>query len=207
MISNFFEVPICDHKHWYRKLRYHKNESSMAKRGNELMIPDELVMNKIYIIRGKKVMLDEDLAELYQVETKRLNEQVRRNIDRFPDDFMFRLTKKEFENLKSQIATSSWGGRRKLPLAFTEQGVSMLSGVLNSETAIRVHIQIIRVFGRMRELLLTHKDILLQLEKIEKKLAGHDEDITLIFQYLKQLLNPPQTPRRKIGFKRKDEEE
>ena len=179
----------------------------MAKRGNELMIPDELVMNKIYIIRGKKVMLDEDLAELYQVKTKRLNEQVRRNIDRFPDDFMFRLTKKEFENLKSQIATSSWGGRRKLPLAFTEQGVSMLSGVLNSETAIRVHIQIIRIFTRMREMIMTHKDILLQLEKMEKKLAGHDEDITLIFQYLKQLLNPPQPPRRKIGFKRKEEEE
>ena len=178
----------------------------MSKTGKELMIPDELVMNKIYIIRGKKVMLDEDLAELYQVETKRLNEQVRRNIDRFPDDFMFRLTKKELENLKSQFATSSWGGRRKLPLAFTEQGVSMLSGVLNSETAIRVHIQIIRIFTRMREMIMTHKDILLQLEKIEKKLAGHDEDITLIFQYLKQLLNPPQPPRRKIGFKRKDEE-
>ena len=89
------------------------------------MIPDELVMNKIYIIRGKKVMLDEDLAELYQVETKRLNEQVRRNIDRFPDDFMFRLTKKEFENLKSQIATSSWGGRRKLPLAWKNAGTSI----------------------------------------------------------------------------------
>jgi len=188
-------------------LRYRKNERSMAKRSNELMIPDELVMNKIYIIRGKKVMLDEDLAELYQVETKRLNEQVRRNNDRFPDDFMFKLTKKEFENLKSQIATSSWGGRRKLPLAFTEQGVSMLSGVLNSETAIRVHIQIIRIFTRMREMIMTHKDILLQLEKMEKKLAGHDEDITLIFQYLKQLLNPPQPPRRKIGFKRKEEEE
>jgi len=179
----------------------------MARTNKELMIPDELVMNKIYIIRGKKVMLDEDLAELYQVETKRLNEQVRRNNDRFPDDFMFKLTKKEFENLKSQIATSSWGGRRKLPLAFTEQGVSMLSGVLNSETAIRVHIQIIRIFTRMREMIMTHKDILLQLEKMEKKLAGHDEDITLIFQYLKQLLNPPQPPRRKIGFKRKEEEE
>ena len=109
--------------------------------------------------------------------------------------------------MKSQIATSSWGGRRKLPLAFTEQGVSMLSGVLNSETAIRVHIQIIRIFTRMREMIMTHKDILLQLEKMEKKLAGHDEDITLIFQYLKQLLNPPQPPRRKIGFKRKEEEE
>jgi len=151
-------------------------------------------------------MLDKDLAELYNVATRDLNKAVKRNLKRFPDDFMFRLTKKEFENLKSQIATSSWGGRRNLPLAFTEQGVSMLSGVLNSETAIGVHIQIIRVFGRMRELLLTHKDILLQLEKIEKKLAGHDEDITLIFGYLKQLLNPPQPPRRKIGFKRKDEE-
>ena len=93
-----------------------------------------------------------------------------------------------------------------LPMAFTEQGVSMLSGVLNSETAIRVHVQIIRVFAKMRELLLTHKDILLQLEKIEKKLAGHDEDIQLIFQYLKKLLNPPHPPRRKIGFRRKDEE-
>ena len=116
------------------------------------------------------------------------------------------MTRKEFETLKSQFATSSWGGRRKLPSAFTEQGVSMLSGVLNSETAIRVHIQIIRIFGKMRELLLTHKDILLQLEKIEKKLAGHDEDITLIFGYLKQLLNTPQPPRRKIGFKREDEQ-
>src|SRR6185503_17001467 len=194
--SNFTDLPIWNVKPL----------KNMSKTGKELMIPDELVMNKIYIIRGKKVMLDEDLAELYQVETKRLNEQVRRNIDRFPDDFMFRLTKKELENLKSQFATSSWGGRRKLPLAFTEQGVSMLSGVLNSETAIRVHIQIIRIFTRMREMIMTHKDILLQLEKIEKKLAGHDEDITLIFQYLKQLLNPPQPPRRKIGFKRKDEE-
>ena len=155
----------------------------MAKASKALMIPDELVMDKIYLIRGQKVMLDEDLAELYQVETKRLNEQVGRNIERFPDDFMFRLTKGEFENLKSQFATSSWGGRRKVPLAFTEQGVAMLSGVLNSETAIRVHIQIIRVFAKMREMLLTHKDILLQLEKIEKKLTGHDENIALIFEY------------------------
>jgi len=178
----------------------------MAKATKALLIPDELVMNKIYLIRGQKVMLDEDLAELYQVETKRLNEQVSRNIDRFPDDFMFSLKKREFENLKSQIATSSWGGRRKLPRAFTEQGVSMLSGVLNSETAIRVHIQIIRVFAKMKELLLTHKDILLQLEKIEKKLTGHDEDIQLVFQYLKQLLNPSQPPRSKIGFRRKGEE-
>ena len=152
-------------------------------------------------------MLDRHLAEMYGVPTKALNLAVKRNSKRFPSDFMFQLTVQEFNNLKFQIGRSSWGGRRKLPLAFTEQGVSMLSGVLNSETAIRVHIQIIRIFTRMREMIMTHKDILLQLEKMEKKLAGHDEDITLIFQYLKQLLNPPQPPRRKIGFKRKEEEE
>ncbi len=178
----------------------------MAKTIKAILIPDEVVINKIYLLRKQKVMLDEDLAELYQVETKRLNEQVKRNIQRFPEDFMFQLTAQEFENLKSQFATSSWGGRRKLPYAFTEQGVAMLSSVLNSETAIRVNIQIIRVFTKMRELLLTHKDILLQLEKIEKKLTSHDEDIALIFEYLKQLLHPPQTPRRKIGFRRNDEE-
>jgi len=181
----------------------------MAKTAKELMIPDELVMNKIYLIRGQKVMLDEDLAELYGVENKRLKEAVRRNIDRFPDDFMFELTPAEFESLRTQFATLKTGRgqhTKYTPFVFTEQGVSMLSGVLNSETAIRVHIQIIRVFAKMRELLLTHKDILLQLEKIEKKLTGHDEDIQLIFQYLKQLLNPPQPPRRKIGFRRKNEE-
>ena len=177
----------------------------MAKATKALLIPDEIVMNKIYLIRGQKVMLDRDLAELYGVETKVLNQAVKRNNERFPEDFMFQLTAAEFENLKSQFVTSRWGGVRKMPFAFTEQGVSMLSGVLKSETAIRVHIQIIRVFAKMKELLLTHKDILLQLEKIEKKLAGHDEDIKLIFQYLKQLLNPVQPPRRKIGFRRKNE--
>jgi ORF6N domain len=111
----------------------------MAKSKGSVMIPDELLMNKIYFIRGQKVMLDRDLAELYGVETRRLNEQVKRNILRFPSDFMFQLTKKELENLMSQSATSSWGGIRKLPLAFTEQGVAMLSSVLNSETAIRVN--------------------------------------------------------------------
>ena len=170
-------------------------------------IPDEIVMNKIILIRGQKVMLDRDLATLYGVTTGNLNKAVSRNIDRFPDDFMFTLTKGEMNNLMFQNGISSWGGTRKLPRAFTEQGVAMLSGVLNSETAIRVHIQIIRVFAKMRELLLTHKDILLQLEKIEKKLTGHDEDIALIFEYLKKLLNPPQPPRQKIGFKRKEEEE
>ena len=173
------------------------------------MIPDELVMNKIYLVREQKVMLDRDLAELYGVETKRLKEAIRRNIVRFPYDFMFELTQEEFESLRSQIASSKIGrgGARYLPMAFTEQGVAMLSSVLKSEIAISVNIQIIRIFTRMREIIMTHKNILLQLEKIEKKLAGHDNDITPIFQYLKQLLHPPQQTRRKIGFKRNNEEE
>ena len=182
----------------------------MAKAGKELMIQDELVINKIYLIREQKVMLDRHLAELYDVETKVLNQAVRRNSERFPKDFMFQLTKKEWESIRSQFVTLE-AGRGKypkyLPYVFTEQGVAMLSSVLKSETAIRVNIQIIRVFTKMRELLLTHKDILLQLQKIEKKLTGHDQDIQLIFQYLKQLLNPPQLPRNKIGFRRKDEKE
>jgi hypothetical protein len=175
----------------------------VSKAARPLMITDELVTNKIHLIREQKVMLDRDLAELYQVETRTLNQAVRRNIDRFPADFMFQLTEKEFQEWKSQIVTSKSErmSLRKRPLAFTEQGVAMLSSVLNSETAIRVNIQIIRVFTRMRQILLTHKDILLQLEKMERKLTGHDEDIQLIFKYLKQLLNPPQQPRKRIGFK------
>lgn len=172
-----------------------------------MTIPDGLVMNKIYLVRGQKVMLDMDLAALYAVETKQLKRQVKRNRDRFPEDFMFELSTEELKNLRSQIGTSNWGGIRYAPYAFTEQGVAMLSSVLNSETAIHVNIQIIRVFTKMRELLLTHKDILLQLEKMEKKLTGHDEDITLIFKYLKQLLHPPQPVRNKVGFRRKDEKE
>jgi hypothetical protein len=181
----------------------------MAKstKEKESVIPDELVISKIYLIRGQKVMLDRDLAELYGVTTSNLNKAVSRNIDRFPGDFMFTLTKEEMKNLIFQNGIPSWGGTRKLPKAFTEQGMSMLSGVLRSKIAVRVHIQIIRVFAKMKEMLFTHKDILLQLEKIEKKLSGHDEDIALIFEYLKKLLHPPQTPRQKIGFKRKNEEE
>ena len=193
----------------------------MTRTSKTLMIPDELVMNKIYLVRAQKVMIDFDLAELYGVETRSLNQAVKRNDSRFPADFMFRLSKKEWESLRSQIVISSGEsnssqfvmsskkhrGNVYLPYAFTEQGVAMLSSVLKSETAIRVNIQIIRIFTRMREIIMTHKDILLQLEKIEKKLAGHDEDITLIFHYLKQLLTPPQPARRKIGFKRRDEEE
>jgi len=179
----------------------------MPKSAKMPIIPDELLINKIYLIRGQKVMLDSDLSTLYQVETRRLNEQVNRNKERFPEDFMFQLTGDEYDNLISQIATSSWGGRRKLPYVFTEQGVAMLSSVLNSPTAISVNIQIIRVFTKMRALLMTHKDILLQLEKIEKKMGSHDEQIALIFGYLKKLLTPLQPPRQRIGFRRKDEKD
>ena len=133
-------------------------------------VNEEYLISKIYYIRNQKVMLDEDLAELYGVETKRLNEQVKRNINRFPGDFMFQLTENEFINLKAQFATSRWGGRRKLPYAFSEHGVLMLSGVLNSETAIQVNIKIMRVYVKLRSVLMEHKDILIKLEMLEKNL-------------------------------------
>jgi hypothetical protein len=150
-------------------------------------------------------MLDEDLAELYEVPTKRLNEQVKRNMGRFPEDFMFQLTENEFEILRSQNATSSWGGRRVPPYAFTEHGVLMLSSVLSSERAIKVNIQIMRIYTKMREMLSTHADILLKLEQLERKVDGYDEDIQLIFMHLKRLIDPPQEPRPRIGFRRHGE--
>ena len=171
---------------------------------NRIIIPDETIISKIYLIRGQKVMLDSELAELYGVETKRLNEQTKRNLDRFPDDFMFQLKPEEFENLKSQSATSSWGGKRKLPYAFTEYGVLMLSGVLNSPTAIQVNIRIMRVYAKLREMVLTHKDILLKLEQLEHTVSQNSSDIEIIFSALKQLLNPKQPPRQRIGFKVND---
>ena len=174
----------------------------------KMVVPEEVLISKIFHIRGHNVMLDEDLADLYEVETKQLKRQVRRNIDRFPDDFMFELTREEFENLRSQIGTSSWGGARYMPMAFTEQGVAMLSSVLNSARAIKVNIQIIRIFTRMREALLNYKDLFLKLEQLEKKVGGHDEDIQLVFAYLKKLLpTPEQTERRRIGFRRQNDEQ
>ena len=173
----------------------------MAKKIQALRIVEEKIVNKIYFIRGMKVMLDFELSELYETETKQLKRQVRRNIERFPDDFMFELTLEEFSDLRSQFGTSSWGGSRYTPMAFTEQGVAMLSSVLNSSTAIKVNIQIIRVFTRMKEMLLTNKDILLKLEQLENKVSQHDENIQMIFEALKQLINPPQEPRKRIGFK------
>jgi hypothetical protein len=148
-------------------------------------------------------MLDKDLAELYQVSTGRLNEGVKRNINRFPIDFMFQLTEYEFKNLISQIAISSWGGRRNLPYVFTEYGVLMLSSVLKSEIAIYVNIQIMRVYTRMRKLILTNQEILLKLEQLEKQSWQNKVDIQVVFDYLKQLLIPvEQFNRRRIGFKR-----
>jgi phage regulator Rha-like protein len=172
----------------------------------DLAISDEAVISKIYLIRGYKVILDRDLAELYDVSTGNLNKAVKRNLLRFPKDFMFQLSEKEFKDLIFQNGTSSWGGTRKLPYAFTEQGVAMLSSVLNSERAVLMNIHIIRVFTRMREMLSTHKDVLLKLEQLERKVVRQDDDIKLIFDYLKELLNPKMEPLRKIGFKRKGED-
>ena len=179
----------------------------MAKAKMRLRIADEIIINKIYLVRNQKVMLDRELAELYGVETKHLKQAVRRNIRRFPKDFMFQMTKIEFKNWRSQNVTSNSDklGLRYAPFCFTEQGVTMLSCILNSKRAIAVNIQVIRIFTRMKEMLLTHKDILLQLEKIEQRLTGHDEQIELIFGYLKQLLHPPQSPRERIGFRRNNE--
>ena len=165
-------------------------------------LPEEVLLQKIYLIHGIKVMLDSDLAELYGVETKRLNEQVKRNPSRFPHDFMFQLTQEQWENLKSQTATSRWGGRRSLPFVFTEQGVAMLSSVLGSEVAIQVNIQIIRAFTRMREMLLTHKELLLEMEEIRKRVRGQDEKIEMVFNYLRQFIQEQSTPRTRIGYKK-----
>ncbi len=175
----------------------------MAKKELQVLVVEQKILNKIYAIRGEKMMLDQDLAEMYGVETKQLKRQVKRNIDRFPKDFMFQLSEKEFENLRSQIGTSRWGGTRFMPMAFTEQGVAMLSSVLNSKTAIEVNIRIIRVFTKLREYALTNKDILIQLSRLEKEVKGNSKDIENIFIVLKELIEKHSTPkpRNKIGFK------
>lgn len=170
-------------------------------------IPDEVVMNKIYLIRGHKVMLDRDLAELYGVKAIRLREQVKRNQNRFPVNFMFQLDEKEVDGMVSQNAIPSrrhLGG--SLPNAFTEHGVLMLANVLKSEQAIIMSIRIIEIFVKLRETLLTHKDILLKLEQLERKAVKHDGEIKLIFKYLKELLSPKPEPMRKIGFKQKGDD-
>lgn len=171
-----------------------------------LVIPDEIVMNQIYYIRDQKVMLDKELAELYQVATGVLNQAVARNIKRFPSDFMFQLTEQEWSNLKSQIVTSSWGGRRSLPYAFTEQGVAMLSGILNSDRAIAVNIQIMRIFIRIRQMFIDNTELRLEVEKIKGKLDNQDKNMEIVFRYLDELIelkNNPK-PRKRIGFKSDD---
>jgi len=177
---------------------------------NKSLIPDEVVLTKIYLIRNQKVMLDRDLAELYGVETKYLKRQVKRNIKRFPEDFMFELTIDELAEWRSQFVTSKSDkmGLRYSPYAFTEQGVAMLSGVLNSDQAIAVNIQIMRIFYKMRELLMTQDSLIKRLEKIERKLGNYDDEIAILFDYLKKLMKDKeqqtnQSSRKQIGFKKK----
>jgi hypothetical protein len=171
---------------------------------DQSILSEETISNKIYFIRGQKVLLDFDLAHLYGVETRRLNEQVKRNISRFPSDFMFQLTEIELENLMSQIATSSWGGIRKLPFAFTEHGVLMLSSVLKSDKAIQTNIQIMRIFTKVRQMLLDTTEIKVDILQIQKKLENHDKNIELVFSYLDELTEKKEdgSKRVKIGYKK-----
>lgn len=167
-------------------------------------VPDEIIMNQIYYIRGQKVIVDNDLAILYEVETKQLKRQVRRNIARFPNDFMFELTQDEYISLRSQNGTLKKGEHSKyLPMAFTEQGVAMLSSVLNSDRAIKVNIQIIRIFTRIRQMLADTTEIRLEIEQIKSKMHNQSKNIELVFQYLDELLEKKENlqPRKTIGYK------
>lgn len=172
---------------------------------DNLIIPEEVVMNQIYYLRDQKVMLDRDLAELYGVTTGNLNKAVKRNIKRFPEDFMFQLSEDDFRNLIFQNGTSSWGGTRKPPYAFTEQGVAMLSGILNSDRAIAVNIQIMRIFTKLRQMLIDNTDIRLEIEKIKRQLNNQDKNMEVVFQYLDELAEKKekasaQPERKKIGY-------
>jgi DNA-binding PadR family transcriptional regulator len=168
-------------------------------------ISTEVITNKIYFIRGQKIMLSTHLAQLYGVEVKVLVQAVKRNIDRFPDDFMFQLNDKENEILKSQFVTSSWGGvRRANPYAFTEQGVAMLSAVLRSKRAIQVNIIIMRAFVKLREMLSLHKELAVKLKELECKFEGHDRAIRSIFGAIRRLMKEEEKPKTKIGFHTRD---
>lgn len=164
-------------------------------------VPVERIAQRIFLIRGQKVMLSTDLADLYDIPAKALTQAVRRNADRFPDDFMFPLQRQEVAILKSQFVTSSWGGiRRAMPYAFTEQGVAMLSSVLNSPRAIRVNIEIMRAFVRLRQILASHRELTGKLDELEQRLDGHDEQIASIFEAIRELMAPPAASRKKFGF-------
>jgi hypothetical protein len=169
----------------------------------KLIIPDEIIINKIFYIRDQKVMLDSDLAGLYGVETRVLNQAINRNIDRFPSDFMFQLSDREWANLKSQFVISSWGGRRTLPFVFTEHGVLMLSSVLNSKQAIQVNIQVMRIFTRIRQMFMDNTELRLEIEKIKNKLDNQDKNMEVVFRYLDELLEKKEDPkpRKRIGYK------
>jgi phage regulator Rha-like protein len=172
----------------------------MAK--TNAIVPIELIESRILLIRGRKVMLDSHLAELYGVTTKRLNEQVKRNKERFPADFMFQLTFEETESLRSQIATSNRGrgGRRYRPYAFTEHGAIMAASVINSHRAIEVSVYVVRAFVKLREMLRTHKELARRLAELEKRIEGHDEEIMALFEAIRQLMEPPEKPSKRIGF-------
>ena len=163
-------------------------------------IPLERIARLIFVLREQKVMLDSDLAALYGVPTGHLNRAVKRNVDRFPSDFMFQLKPEELANLKCQIGISSWGGRRVLPYAFTEQGIAMLSSVLNSERAIKVNIAIMRAFVKLRQMLELNHELAKKFSELEQRVDKHDEDIAAILEAIRQLMAPPEKPRREIGF-------
>ena len=167
------------------------------------IVPQETIEQRIFLIRGQRVMLSITLAELYGVEVRVLVQAVKRNIERFPSDFMFQLTDKEFKNLKSQFVISSWGGsRRGKPYAFTEQGVAMLSSVLRSKQAIQVNIAIMRAFVRLRNILSTNKELAQKLDQLERKIAKHDKEIQSIFLAIRQLMTPEEKPKRQIGYRK-----
>ncbi|MEA3495941.1 MAG: ORF6N domain-containing protein [Bacteroidota bacterium] len=178
----------------------------------EITIPEEIIMSKIYLIRGQKVMLDRDLSELYEVDTKVLKQAVRRNIERFPEDFMFEMTKDELELWRSQFVTSKsdMKGLRYAPFCFTNIGIPQLSTVLKSKKAIMINLQIMRVFNKMYEMMLAHKDLFIKLDEIERKISMHDDNIMLIFEYIKQFEESKkqeleQKNRKQIGFKTSEE--
>jgi hypothetical protein len=168
-----------------------------------LAVPIEIIERRTYLLRGQKVMLDGDLAALYQVPTKALNQAVKRNLTRLPADFMFQLTIRELENWRSQIVTTNPAakmGLRRPPYAFTEHGVAMLSSVLNSERAVQVNIVIMRAFIKLREMLATHKDLARKLDELERKYQAHDVQIKAVFEAIRKLIEQPGPPRRRIGF-------
>jgi hypothetical protein len=179
----------------------------MNSKANGIVIAEEVIISKIYNLRGKRVMLSQDLAELYEVETRLLNQQVKRNVSRFPERYMFQLTKDEYDRLRSQNVTLKRGQHVKyLPYAFTEHGILMLSSVLNSERAEKVNMLIIDTFVKLRELMFMHKDVVHQLEQVQNKLTEHDNQIMVIFEYLKQLEAAKQKKleqknRKRIGFR------